>query len=56
MRPWEIFGFVMGFIVYGATAFFAVYLLTRDGIEMHKNYDEMIAQRKQTLVNEFGCT
>ncbi len=46
----------MGFIVYGATAFFAVYLLTRDGIEMHKNYDEMIAQRKQTLVNEFGCT
>ena len=56
MRPWEIFGFVVGFVIYGATIFFAVFMLTRDGIEMHKNYDEMIAQKKRTLVNEFGCT
>ena len=56
MRPWEIFGFVIGFVVFGATSFFAVYMLILDGIEMHKNYDSIIVQRKQTLVNEFGVT
>ena len=56
MRPWEIFGFVIGFVVFGATSFFAVYMLILDGIEMHKNYDNIIVQRKQTLVNEFGVT
>ena len=51
-----IFGFVVGFLVYGGFLLFATIMLIRDGINRNKMYADLVQERKDTLKNTYKCT
>ena len=51
-----VFGFVVGFLVFGGFLLFATIMLIRDGINRNKMYDDLVKERKDTLKNTYKCT
>ena len=51
-----IVGMCLGFITYGVFLAFALIMIIRDSINRDKMYSQLVEEKKNVLINEYGCT